>query len=149
MYPSNLKLIENIIINFMTVILRFYVQISKFLWWFWNLLTRIVWWGSASTVSDYYNICLTVSVDYRSIFRPCSLEKFNVQADLNQNVGLLRVFPSIQTNVVSRNNKWHRLFSNRGGLIQKQVSTYFLNNLIAIMFMLFIYLLSSFEPSYI
>ncbi|XP_054264390.1 L-asparaginase [Macrosteles quadrilineatus] len=39
-------------------------------------------------------------VDYRSIFRPCTLEKFVVHCELNQNVGLLRVFPSIQTKTV-------------------------------------------------
>ncbi|XP_046687138.1 L-asparaginase isoform X2 [Homalodisca vitripennis] len=41
-----------------------------------------------------------MEVDYRSIFRPCTIEKFTVSGELNENVGLLRVFPSIQTKTV-------------------------------------------------
>ncbi|XP_072748637.1 L-asparaginase 1 isoform X2 [Anoplolepis gracilipes] len=43
---------------------------------------------------------IKIEVDYRSIFRSCALEKFYVHAWLNQNVGLLRLFPSITTNLV-------------------------------------------------
>lgn len=41
-----------------------------------------------------------VPVDYRAIFRPCNLEKFYVHAALNRNVGLLRIFPSITTDLI-------------------------------------------------
>lgn len=40
-------------------------------------------------------------MDYRSIFRSCTLEKFHVHASLNRNVGLLRIFPSITTDLVT------------------------------------------------
>ncbi|XP_030381287.1 L-asparaginase [Scaptodrosophila lebanonensis] len=40
-------------------------------------------------------IGINVNVDYRLIFRPCSVERFNVHLDLDENVGLLRIFPSI------------------------------------------------------
>ncbi|XP_019532439.3 L-asparaginase isoform X1 [Aedes albopictus] len=36
-----------------------------------------------------------VEIDYRLIFRPCTVEKFNVHVQMDENVGLLRVFPSI------------------------------------------------------
>lgn len=39
-------------------------------------------------------------MDYRAIFRSCTLEKFYVHASLNRNVGLLRIFPSITTHLV-------------------------------------------------
>ncbi|XP_033323829.2 L-asparaginase isoform X1 [Megalopta genalis] len=41
-----------------------------------------------------------IEVDYRAIFRPCTLTKFCVHANLNRNVGLLRIFPSITTELV-------------------------------------------------
>lgn len=43
---------------------------------------------------------INFEVDFRSIFRPCGIEKFVVHSTLNHNVGLLRVFPSIQTKTV-------------------------------------------------
>ncbi|XP_012226364.2 L-asparaginase 1 [Linepithema humile] len=43
---------------------------------------------------------IKIEVDYRSIFRPCTLEKFYVHASLNRNVGLLRLFPSITSDLV-------------------------------------------------
>ncbi|XP_043272757.1 L-asparaginase [Venturia canescens] len=41
-----------------------------------------------------------INVDYRSIFRPCALEKFHVHKNLSRNVGLLRIFPSITSELV-------------------------------------------------
>ncbi|KAG5669594.1 hypothetical protein PVAND_017481 [Polypedilum vanderplanki] len=38
---------------------------------------------------------INVEVDYRLIFRPCNVEKFSVHAKLDENVGLLRIFPNI------------------------------------------------------
>ncbi|CAK9808825.1 unnamed protein product [Anthophora plagiata] len=43
---------------------------------------------------------INIEVDYQAIFRPCDLEKFHVHATLNRNVGLLRIFPSITTELV-------------------------------------------------
>ncbi|OAD56837.1 L-asparaginase [Eufriesea mexicana] len=43
---------------------------------------------------------IKIEVDYRAIFRSCTLEKFHVHANLNRNVGLLRIFPSITTHLV-------------------------------------------------
>ncbi|XP_029174109.1 L-asparaginase isoform X2 [Nylanderia fulva] len=43
---------------------------------------------------------IKIEVDYRSIFRSCILEKFYVHASLNRNVGLLRLFPSITSELV-------------------------------------------------
>ncbi|XP_012522574.2 L-asparaginase 1 [Monomorium pharaonis] len=43
---------------------------------------------------------IKIEVDYRSIFRPCRMEKFYVHASLNRNVGLLRLFPSITSELV-------------------------------------------------
>ncbi|XP_003705214.2 L-asparaginase 1 isoform X1 [Megachile rotundata] len=43
---------------------------------------------------------IKVEVDYRAIFRSCTLEKFHANASLNRNVGLLRIFPSITTDLV-------------------------------------------------
>lgn len=49
-------------------------------------------------------LCLSFTyappVDYRSIFRPTSLEKFTVFDRLNRHVGLLRIFPSISAETV-------------------------------------------------
>lgn len=39
-------------------------------------------------------------MDYRSIFRPCALEKLKVHKSLNRNVGLLRLFPGITSELV-------------------------------------------------
>ncbi|XP_039281443.1 LOW QUALITY PROTEIN: L-asparaginase [Nilaparvata lugens] len=41
-----------------------------------------------------------IEVDYREIYRPCTIEKFRVQSNLNSHVGLLRIFPSIPTQTV-------------------------------------------------
>ncbi|XP_012275833.1 L-asparaginase [Orussus abietinus] len=43
---------------------------------------------------------MRIQVDYRSIFRPCTLEKFHVHTSLNRNVGLLRLFPVITSYLV-------------------------------------------------
>lgn len=43
---------------------------------------------------------ITIDVNYRSIFRSCVLDKFFVHASLNRNVGLLRLFPSITSELV-------------------------------------------------
>lgn len=43
------------------------------------------------------SIGITLQIDYRLIFRPCTVEKFTVHGKLNENVGLLRIFPSIST----------------------------------------------------
>lgn len=43
---------------------------------------------------------ISVNIDYRLIFRPCSVQKFCVSTSLNENVGLLRIFPSITTATV-------------------------------------------------
>ncbi|XP_058808958.1 L-asparaginase 1-like isoform X2 [Phymastichus coffea] len=43
---------------------------------------------------------IEVDVDYSSIFRPCNLERFEVHAQLNEKVGLLRLFPSITADLV-------------------------------------------------
>ncbi|XP_058839457.1 L-asparaginase-like [Topomyia yanbarensis] len=43
---------------------------------------------------------INVEVDYRLIFRPCTMEKFTVHTRLAENVGLLRLFPSISTAAV-------------------------------------------------
>lgn len=44
---------------------------------------------------------IAIHVDYRSIFRPTTLEKFTVFDRLNRHVGLLRIFPSISAETVS------------------------------------------------
>lgn len=40
-------------------------------------------------------IGITLQIDYRLIHRPCSVDKFTVHGKLNENVGVLRLFPSI------------------------------------------------------
>lgn len=40
-------------------------------------------------------IGISMQIDYRLIFRPCKVAKFDVHSKLNENVGLLRIFPSI------------------------------------------------------
>lgn len=42
-------------------------------------------------------IGITLQIDYRLIFRPCTVAKFTVYRQLDENVGLLRIFPSITT----------------------------------------------------
>lgn len=43
------------------------------------------------------NIGITLQVDYRLIHRPCTVDKFTFHGKLNENVGVLRLFPSIST----------------------------------------------------
>ncbi|KAG6800991.1 L-asparaginase isoform X1 [Apis mellifera caucasica] len=43
---------------------------------------------------------INIEVNYRTIFRPCTLEKFYVHTSLNRNVGLIRIFPSMTTDLV-------------------------------------------------
>ncbi|XP_055618347.1 L-asparaginase isoform X2 [Toxorhynchites rutilus septentrionalis] len=43
---------------------------------------------------------INVEVDYRLIFRPCTVEKFSVHTRMDEHVGLLRLFPSISTSTV-------------------------------------------------
>ncbi|XP_050444939.1 L-asparaginase-like [Cataglyphis hispanica] len=43
---------------------------------------------------------IKIEVDYRLVFHSCTLEKFYVHASLNRNVGLLRLFPSITSDLV-------------------------------------------------
>lgn len=38
---------------------------------------------------------INVEVDYRLIFRPCNVAKFTVHSELDENVGMLRIFPNI------------------------------------------------------
>lgn len=38
---------------------------------------------------------INVEIDYRLIFRPCTVSKFTVHTQLDENVGVLRIFPSI------------------------------------------------------
>ncbi|XP_037937308.1 L-asparaginase-like isoform X1 [Teleopsis dalmanni] len=40
-------------------------------------------------------IGVSVAIDYRLIFRPCSVSRFTVHSELDENVGILRIFPSI------------------------------------------------------
>uniref|UniRef100_A0A1B0EST4 asparaginase n=1 Tax=Glossina morsitans morsitans TaxID=37546 RepID=A0A1B0EST4_GLOMM len=46
------------------------------------------------------HIGINVDVDYRLIFRPCKVSRFTVHSDLDENVGILRIFPSISTSTV-------------------------------------------------
>lgn len=41
------------------------------------------------------HIGITLQIDYRLIYRPCTVDKFTVHGNLNENVGMLRIFPSI------------------------------------------------------
>ncbi|XP_066596945.1 L-asparaginase isoform X2 [Prorops nasuta] len=43
---------------------------------------------------------INIEVNYRLIFRPCNIEKFNVHSSLNRNVGLLRLFPGITSDLI-------------------------------------------------
>lgn len=40
-------------------------------------------------------IGITLQIDYRSIFRPYAVARFGVYGELDENVGLLRIFPNI------------------------------------------------------
>lgn len=43
---------------------------------------------------------INVEIDYRSIFRPCSVAKFTVHSQLDENVGVLRIFPNMPTQTI-------------------------------------------------
>ncbi|XP_014487814.1 PREDICTED: L-asparaginase-like, partial [Dinoponera quadriceps] len=43
---------------------------------------------------------IKIKVEYGSFFRPCTLHKFDAHTSLNQNVGLLRLFPGITYKLV-------------------------------------------------
>lgn len=42
-------------------------------------------------------IGINLQIDYRLIHRPCTVAKFIVHGSMNENVGVLRLFPSIST----------------------------------------------------
>jgi lysophospholipase len=46
-------------------------------------------------VSPIAKMGIDLEIDYRLIFRPCTVEKFTVHTKLDPNVGLLRIFPNI------------------------------------------------------
>lgn len=46
------------------------------------------------------HIGINVNIDYRLIFRSCNISRFCVHSDLDENVGALRIFPSISTEAV-------------------------------------------------
>ncbi|KAL7744703.1 hypothetical protein ACLKA6_017198 [Drosophila palustris] len=50
---------------------------------------------NSPNVPPLADIGINVNVDYRLIFRPCTVERFRVHLQLDENVGLLRIFPSI------------------------------------------------------
>lgn len=43
---------------------------------------------------------INVEIDYRSIFRPCKVAKFSVHSQLDENVGILRIFPNMPTQTI-------------------------------------------------
>lgn len=49
----------------------------------------------ASNVPPLARIGINIDVDYRLIFRPCTISRFSISSELDDNVGLLRLFPSI------------------------------------------------------
>nr|XP_018915552.1 PREDICTED: uncharacterized protein LOC109042993 [Bemisia tabaci] len=44
---------------------------------------------------------ISLEVDYRSIYRSCTMDKLHVHSVLNENVGILRIFPNITTKTVN------------------------------------------------
>lgn len=46
------------------------------------------------------HVGISLQIDYRVIFRPYSVAEFTVHGQMNENVGLLRIFPSISTAAV-------------------------------------------------
>lgn len=46
------------------------------------------------------SIGITIEIDYRLIFRPCGVDKFTVHSNLDENVGILRIFPNIPTSTI-------------------------------------------------
>jgi lysophospholipase len=55
---------------------------------------------SSPNVAPIAKIGINVEIDYRLIFRPCNVAKFAVHSKLDENVGLLRIFPNITTSTV-------------------------------------------------
>lgn len=55
---------------------------------------------SAPNAASIANIGISVQIDYRLIFRPCCVAKFTVHGQMNENVGLLRIFPSISVETI-------------------------------------------------
>ena len=47
---------------------------------------------------------INIEVDYKAIHRPRVIEKFKVHSNLNSNVVLLRLFPSIRTETIGKPN---------------------------------------------
>lgn len=43
---------------------------------------------------------INVEIDYRLIFRPCTVAKFAVNSKLDENVGILRIFPNMPTQTI-------------------------------------------------
>ncbi|CRK88968.1 CLUMA_CG002603, isoform A [Clunio marinus] len=51
-------------------------------------------------VSPIAKLGLSAEVDYRLIFRPCKVAKFTVHSKLDENVGILRIFPNMPTQTI-------------------------------------------------
>lgn len=45
-------------------------------------------------------IGIQIEIDFKLIFRPCGVDKFTVNSNLNENVAVLRIFPNIPTSTV-------------------------------------------------
>ena len=52
-------------------------------------------------MSPLVKVGIDIEVDYRAIHRPQAIERFRVQTNLNRNVVLLRLFPSINSETVA------------------------------------------------
>ncbi|GFR33184.1 l-asparaginase [Trichonephila clavata] len=55
---------------------------------------------SSPNLTPLVKMGIGIHIEWRNVFRPSSIEKFNVHSSLNHNVGLLRLFPSITVEVV-------------------------------------------------
>lgn len=51
-------------------------------------------------VPEIAKMGINVDIDYRLIFRPCKVAKFTVHSSLNENVGILRIFPNMPTQTI-------------------------------------------------
>ena len=51
-------------------------------------------------------------VNWESVFRPSSTEKFHVHSDMNSNVGILRLFPGISKAAVSDKSNYLSLLGD-------------------------------------
>lgn len=51
-------------------------------------------------VPEIAKMGINVDIDYRSIFRPCKVAKFKVHSHLDENVGILRIFPNMPTQTI-------------------------------------------------